>query len=84
MDNNVVNLSQHILTVDELNLLSTGIHYCPTLLDHEPGELKTDLDLFYRRLRLTARLQNETTDISDLLTIEKQNHSLYAFESKYS
>ena len=79
--NNVVNLSKYILTVDELNLLSMGMNFCPTPLDLEPGELKTDLDLFHRRLRLLARFEDSTAEASDPLTTEQQNHCTYAFES---
>ena len=78
--NNVVNLSKYILTVDESNLLSKGMNFCPTPLDLEPGELKTDLDQFHRRLRLLARFEDTTTE-GDLLTTEQQNHCTYAFES---
>ena len=74
--NNVVNLSNHILTVNELSLLSKGMNFCPTPLDLEPGEQRTDLDQFHRRLRLLARFENSPVDVPDLLTNEQQNHSL--------
>ena len=48
--NNVVNLSKYILTVDESNLLSKGMNFCPTPLDLKPGELKTDLDQLHRKI----------------------------------
>ena len=80
-ENNVVNLSNHKLTVDELALLAKGMNFCPTPLDLAPGELRTDLDNFHRSLRLIARFENSPTEISDLLTNEQQNHCTYAFES---
>ena len=80
--NNVVNLSDHILTVDESCLLSKGMNFCPTPLDLEPGELRTDLDQFHRRLRLLAKFEDSPVEVPDLLTNEQQNHSSYAFESK--
>ena len=81
-ENNVVNLSRHILTVDELNLLSKGMKFCPTPVDLNPGETRTDLDQFHRRLRLLARFEDTSTDVPELLTKEQQNHSTYAFESQ--
>ena len=79
--NNVVNLSKHILSVDELNLLAKGMNFCPTPLDSEPGELKTDLDQFHRRLRLLARFEDSTADGPDPQNTEQQNHCTSAFES---
>ena len=80
-ENNVVNLSKHILTVEELNLLSKGMNFCPTPLDLEPGDLRTDLDHFHRSLRLIAKFENAPAEVPDLLTTEQQNHCTYAFES---
>ena len=80
-ENNVVNLSNHVLTVEELNLLTKGMNFCPTPLDLDPGDLRTDLDQFHRRLRLLAKFENSPTEDSDLLTTEQQNHCTYAFES---
>ena len=81
-DNNVVNLSNHILTVEESHLLSKGMNFCPTPIDLSPGDLKTDLDYFHRSLRLKARFEESPTEASDLQTQEEQNHSTYAFENK--
>ena len=80
-ENNVVNLSKHKLTVEELHLLSKGMNFCPTPLDLDPGDQRSDLDRFHRSLRLIAKFENSPTEISDLLTTEQQNHSSYAFES---
>jgi len=79
--NNVVNLSKYILSVDELNLLSKGMNFCPTPLDLEPGELKTDLDQFHRRLRLLSRFEDSSPETSNLNEVEQQNHCTHAFES---
>ena len=57
------------------------MNFCPTPVDQEPGELKTDLDQFHRRLRLLARFEDSTTEASDLMTTEQQNHCTFAFES---
>ena len=80
-ENNVVNLSNHVLTVDELNLLSKGMNFCPTPLDLNPGDLRSDLDQFHRQLRLLARFVDSPVDDPDPLTMEQQNHCSYAFES---
>jgi len=81
-ENNVVNLSNHILTVEESHLLSKGMNFCPTPLDLDPGDLKTDLDYFHRSLRLLARFEDSPAEESDLMTREEQNHSTYAFENR--
>ena len=43
---NVVNLSKHVLTVDELHLLSKGLNFCHTPLEPNPGELRSDPTAF--------------------------------------
>ena len=75
---NVVNLSKHVLTVDELHLLSKGLNFCPTPLEPNPGELRSDLDSFHRSLQLFEDLPS---DAPDMYTEEQNNHSIYAFES---
>jgi len=80
-ENNVVNLSDYVLTVEELNLLSKGMNFCPTPLDLDPGEMRGDLDQFHRRLRLLAKFEDSTSEVPDILTTEQQNHCTYAFES---
>lgn len=80
-EQNVVNLSDYKLTVHELNVLSKGMNFCPTPLDIDPGETRTDLDKFHRRLRLLARFEDAPSDIPDLLTPEENNHCTRPFES---
>ena len=77
IEKNVVNLSKHILTVVELNLLSKGLNFCPTPIDPNPGELRTDLDSFHRRLRLLAKFEDSPSDPPDMNTDEENNHSTY-------
>ena len=79
--NNVVNLSKHILSVVELNLLSKGLNFCPTPIDLDPGEIRTDLDHFHRRVRLLAKFVDSPSETPDTNTDEQNNHSTYAFES---
>ena len=78
-ENNVVNLSKHVLTVAELKLLSKGLNFCPTPVDPNPGELKTDLDSFHRRVRLLARFEDSSSDNTEINTDEQNNHSTHAF-----
>ena len=78
-DKYVVNLSHHILTYDQKNVLSFGLNFCPTPNQIDPGEMRTDLDKLHRRLRLESRFKGETVDICDLNTEEENNHSSVPF-----
>ena len=76
-DKYVVNLSKHILTAEQSNVLSYGMNFCPTPHLIDPGEMRTDLDQLHRRLRLESRFHGEEVDICDLNTEEENNHSYY-------
>ena len=52
--NGVVNLSDRILTVDEITLLQRGLKFCPTPPCPDPGQVREDLDALHRRMRLLA------------------------------
>ena len=78
-DKYVVNLSQHILTCAQRNVLSFGLNFCPTPNLVDPGELRSDLDKLHRRLRLESRFKGETVDICDLNTEDENNHSSEPF-----
>ena len=78
-DKYVVNLSHHILTTEQRNILTFGMNFCPTPNDVDPGEMRSDLDRLDRRLRLEARFQGEEVDICDLNTEEENNHTSVPF-----
>ena len=48
----VVNLSKKVLSEADINLLSKGLKFSPTPTDINKAELKEDLDVFKRRIRL--------------------------------
>ena len=48
----VVNLSKKVLSEADINLLSKGLKFSPTATDINKAELKEDLDVFKRRIRL--------------------------------
>ena len=64
MDKLVINLSDQILTPDQLSVLSKGLNFCPTPKEPNPGELRTDLDDFHRRLRLNLHFSDPEEDTS--------------------
>ena len=78
-DKYVVNLSHHQLTIDQKNVLSFGLSFCPTPNSIDAVELRTDLNLLHRKLRLESRFKGEEVDICDLNTEEQNNHSSVAF-----
>ncbi len=49
---NVVNLSRKVLSEGEVKLLSRGLKFSPTPRDIDKGQLKADLDILKRRMRL--------------------------------
>ena len=48
----VVNLSKKVLSEADINLLSKGLKFSPTPTDINKAELKEDLEVFKRRIRL--------------------------------
>ena len=81
-DKYVVNLSHHLLTIDQRNVLSFGLNFCPTPNSVDAGELRTDLDRLHRKLRLESRFKGEDTDICDLYTEEENNHASVPFANR--
>jgi hypothetical protein len=53
-DKSVINLSDVILTKEQLSVLSKGLKFCPTPGLPDPGEQREDLDKFHRRMRQIA------------------------------
>jgi hypothetical protein len=65
MEKFVLNLSQQVLTTDQISVLSKGLNFCPTPQAPNPGDYKIDLDSLHRRLRLRARFHDEESDDFD-------------------
>ncbi|GFO22560.1 flagellar protein flil [Plakobranchus ocellatus] len=55
----VINLSSHVLTDPQTQLLSRNLNYCPTPHHINHIELSEDIHRFYRRLRLTEFFYDE-------------------------
>ena len=49
----VINLSNNILTEQEIQLLAKGLKFTPTPQFSNFTEIKNDISNFYRKLRLT-------------------------------
>ena len=60
---NVINLSQRELTLNELDVLSKGLSFCPVPYELDKLKLKLDLDAYFRRLRLSEFFE-KTSDIT--------------------
>ena len=56
---NVVNLSNRVLTEAEISVLSKGLKFCPTPKEIDRAKIKEDLERFGRRLRLKWYYRNE-------------------------
>ena len=78
-DKYVVNLSHHLLTNDQRNILSFGLNFCMTPNTIDAGELRTDLDQLHRKLRLESRFKGEEVEICDLNTEDENNHASVPF-----
>ena len=57
--NVVVNLSSKQLDNDTITLLSKGLTFCPTPGEPDFGQIWSDLESFFRRLRLKYHFNNE-------------------------
>ena len=52
------------LTLDQTEILSKGLNFCPTPGLPNPGDMRTDLDQFHRRITLYNHFKdNENDDI---------------------
>ena len=60
----VVNLSKKVLSEADINLLSKGLKFSPTPTDINKAELKEDLEVFKRRVRLKWHFK-DNEDIRD-------------------
>ena len=51
---NVINLSDHVLTIPQHEILNKGLKFCPTPGEAQMGDLRRDLDKYHRSLRLKS------------------------------
>jgi hypothetical protein len=65
VDKIVVNLSSKVLSVSEKELLSKGLTFCPTEGEPDFGLLWSDLNSFFRKLRIKHFFANESNDLTD-------------------
>ena len=54
VSDNVVNLSDRVLSVAEISLLSEGLKFCPTPLELDRSPIKRDLKEFSRKIKCKA------------------------------
>jgi hypothetical protein len=63
-DKSVVNLSNVVLTKDQVSVLCKGLKFCPTPGLPDPGVQREDLDKLHRRLRQIAYYYNPVDSLS--------------------
>ena len=56
---NVINLSDHMLTIPQLEILNKGLKFCPTPGEAQMGDLRRDLDKYHRSLRLKCHFKDD-------------------------
>ena len=78
MDKFLINLTDKVLTPDQVSVLSKGLNFCPTPREPIPGDLRSDLDRLHRKLRLHSYfLEEDDCPLTPLL--EGNFHSLTEF-----
>ena len=65
-DRLVINLSDCVVSELERNVLCKGLTFCPTPGDPDMGDIKHDLDMFFRRMRLKLFFSEEHETIDTL------------------
>ena len=60
---NVINLSKRNLTENEISLLSKGLNFIPTCNKVDVAQLKLELELFGRMLRLKWHFRDDKRDL---------------------
>ena len=66
---NVINISDHVLSGPQLEILNRGLKFCPTPGEARMGDLRRDLDKYHRSLRLKNHLKNDTNVVTDRSSI---------------
>ena len=77
----IINLSEVVLTKDQISVLSKGLNFCPIPYSPDPGESRFDLDALHRRLRLRARFHDSNESIYDFNTSDDP-HSPEGFKHR--
>ena len=62
---NVINLSDHMLTIPQREILNKGLKFCPTPWEAQMGDLRRDLDKYHRSLRLKSHFKDDTAKATD-------------------
>ena len=83
----VINLSDRMLSTDEISVLSRGLKFCPTPACPDPGLGRDDLDKLHRRLRLKSFFEDLPKNDDTVSEIEQNRlrndsnlHSRVAFK----
>ena len=71
--NGVVNLSDRVLTLDEITLLQRGLKFCPTPSCPDPGQIREYLNALHRRMRVMTQYDKNP---QESLNRPKANKSL--------
>ena len=62
---NVINLSDHMLTIPQREILNKGLKFCPTPGEAQMGDLRWDLDKYHRWLRLKSHFKDDLVKATD-------------------
>ena len=62
---NVINLSDHMLTIPQREILNKGLKFCPTPGEAQMGDLRRDLDKYHRSLRLKSHFKDDIAKATD-------------------
>ena len=62
---NLINLSDHMLTIPQREFLNKGLKFCPTPGEAQMGDLRRDLDKYHRSLRLKSHFKDDTAKATD-------------------
>ena len=90
MDKLVVNLSDTYLTKEQTSVLAKGLNFCPTPGSLNPGELRSDLDCFHRKLRLTSYFYDEEEELDlsptegNYFCFDEFSHPKFKLPSKFN
>ena len=70
---NVINLSDHMLTIPQREILNKGLKFCPTPGKAQMGDLPWDLDKYHRSLRLKSHFKDDIVKATDGTSIGPLN-----------
>jgi len=82
-DIQIINISNHILSQEEINILQKGLKFCPTPEKQNTDELRGDVIDFTKKLRLAEMFYGTEDKFTVVLVRNKSNYTPEKTNNEY-